>query len=498
MSQYIIALDEGTTSARTILHDECANRLSIGQKEFTQYYPKPGWVEHNPEEIWQAQLQSYKEALNKAEITSNKIACIGITNQRETTLVWDKRSGFPIYNAICWQCRRTAEMVTEFKKEHGVAIKEKTGLVLDSYFSAPKIKWILEKVPGARERAEKGDLLFGTIDSYLIYKLTSEEIHATDPSNASRTLLYNIYKEEWDPELLELFNIPDKMLPDVVPSSGLVGYTSSNLLGASIPISGCAGNQQSALFGHGAFEKGDSKCTYGTGNFMLMNTGNQPVRSETLLTTIGWHINNQTTYTLEGSIFTTGAAIQWLREGLQIISSSEESEILAKSVSDNGGVYMVPAFTGLGAPHWDQEARGIITGLTRGTTRAHITRAALESVAYQTYDLINTMQKDSNHSINSLIVDGGATKNRFLLQFQADILNIPILRPESVETTARGIALLAGLGIGIWSNKEEFTSLESENEIFTPKMDPKTRSKLLDGWSNALKRAFSDNHLMEY
>jgi glycerol kinase len=490
LSRYVLALDEGTTSARAILYDIDANVKAIGQREFNQYYPKPGWVEHNPKEIWQAQLVAVKEALALAKIEPNQVSAFGVTNQRETTVIWDKKSGIPIYNAVVWQCRRTSEFVETIKPGFGAMIKEKTGLVPDSYFSAPKAKWILDHIPGARSKADRGELLFGTIDSYLIYKLTGGKIHSTDPSNASRTLLYNIQTGEWDPELLELFNIPESMLPEVKPSSSLHGYTDSSVLGCEIPITGCAGDQQAALFGQQATEPGDSKCTYGTGNFLLMNTGDKPVTSEQLLTTVAWDIDGETTYALEGSIFTTGAVIQWLRDGLGIIDSADETETIANSIHDNAGVYMVPAFTGLGAPHWDQYARGLITGLTRGSTRAHIIRAALESIAYQTYDLVDSMQHDSGYKINSLRVDGGASRNRFLMQFQSDILNVPVERPTMVEATARGAGYLAGLAADIWE-LSDLSSLQSESSVFAPTMSQELRARLLEGWRNALMKTLT-------
>jgi len=484
LSQYILALDEGTTSARAILYDTDAKVKAIGQQEFAQHYPKPGWVEHNPEEIWTAQLTAIKEALAATKIKPSNISTIGITNQRETTVIWDKRSGDPIYNAVVWQCRRTAEMVEQIKIDHGAMIKEKTGLVPDSYFSAPKANWVLENVPGARGKADRGELLFGTVDSYLLYKLTGGVVHSTDPSNASRTLLYNIHTGDWDPELLEIFNIPDSMLPEIMPSSSSLGYLDPSVLGCEIPITGCVGDQQAALFGHQAFQPGESKCTYGTGNFLLMNTGNKPVASEKLLTTVAWGINGETTYALEGSVFTTGAAVQWLRDGLGIIESAEETETLAGSIPDNAGVYMVPAFTGLGAPHWDQYARGVITGLTRGTTRAHIARAALESIAYQTYDLVDTMQLDSEYTLKSLRVDGGAARNGFLMQFQSELLGVPVVRPRMVEATARGAAYLAGLAADIWPSVSSLS--RSEADVFTPAMSTENRGLLLDGWRRAL------------
>ena len=484
MSQYILALDEGTTSARAILYDMEAKVKATGQCEFTQHYPKPGWVEHNPEELWMAQLAAVKEALTAAKIEPCKVSAIGITNQRETTVIWDKRSGDPIYNAVVWQCRRTAEMVEQIKLDNGAMIKEKTGLVPDSYFSAPKANWILENVPGARGKADRGELLFGTVDSYLLYKLTGGIVHSTDPSNASRTLLYNIHTEDWDPELLELFNIPDSMLPEIKPSSSSIGYIDPSVLGCEIPITGCAGDQQAALFGHQAFQPGESKCTYGTGNFLLMNTGNKPITSERLLTTVAWGINGETTYALEGSVFSTGAAVQWLRDGLGIIESAEETEALAESIQDNAGVYMVPAFTGLGAPHWNQYARGLITGLTRGTMRAHIARAALESIAYQTYDLVDTMQLDSGYTIKNLRVDGGAARNEFLMQFQSELLGVPVVRPHMVEATARGAAYLAGLAADIWPSVSCLSRPEAD--VFTPNINQEKRETLLAGWRSAL------------
>ena len=484
MSQYILALDEGTTSARAILYDTDAKVKAIGQREFTQHYPKPGWVEHNPEELWMAQLAAVKEALTAAKIEPSDVSTIGITNQRETTVIWDKSSGDPIFNAVVWQCRRTSEMVEQIKLDHGAMIKEKTGLVPDSYFSAPKARWVLDNVPGARGKADRGELLFGTVDSFLLHKLTGGLVHSTDPSNASRTLLYNIHTGAWDPELMEIFNIPDSMLPEINPSSSSLGYVDQSILGHEIPITGCAGDQQAALFGHQAFQPGESKCTYGTGNFLLMNTGSKPVTSERLLTTVAWGINGETTYALEGSVFTTGAAVQWLRDGLGIIESAEETEALAESIQDNAGVYMVPAFTGLGAPHWDQYARGLITGLTRGSTRAHIARAALESIAYQTFDLVDTMQLDSGYTIKSLKVDGGAARNGFLMQFQSELLRVPVIRPRMIEATARGAAYLAGLGADIWPSVSSLS--RSEADVFTPQMSKEKRERLLSGWRSAL------------
>jgi glycerol kinase len=489
LGPYLLALDEGTTSARAIVYDENAYVMAVGQREFTQIYPYSGWVEHNPEELWTAQLAAIKEALNFANIDLNMVSAIGVTNQRETTIIWDRYTGTPIYNAVVWQCRRTSEMVETIKRDYGSVIKEKTGLVPDSYFSAPKARWILEKVPGAKGKAERGELLLGTVDSYLIYRLTGGTVHATDPSNASRTLLYNIHTDSWDPELLDIFGIPESLLPEVKPSSGFIGNTDPGVMGGEVPICGCAGDQQAALFGHTAIRAGESKCTYGTGNFLLMNTGNKPVASERLLTTIAWRIDGKTTYAMEGSVFTTGAAIQWLRDELRILDSADESESLALSIPDNDGVYMVPAFTGLGAPHWNQYARGLIVGLTRGTSRAHLVRAALESIAYQTYDLVECMHRDSGYRVKSLRVDGGATRNGFLMQFQSDILDVPIIRPRMIEATARGAAYLAGLAVDFWKSVSALPSPESEVDVFTPKMGPDTRKRLLDGWRNAVGKS---------
>ncbi|MCW4013853.1 MAG: glycerol kinase GlpK [Candidatus Bathyarchaeota archaeon] len=490
MRPIILSLDEGTTSARAILYDENLNPITTGQREFTQIYPEPGWVEHNPLELWQAQLNAVKDALNAANLETSSISCIGITNQRETTLVWDKKTGKPIYNAVVWQCRRTSDTVEKIRNQYSSMIKEKTGLIPDSYFSAPKIQWILDNVEGARRRAESGELLFGTIDSYLIYRLTGGKIHATDPSNASRTLLYNIKNCEWDAELLEIFNIPESMLPTVLDSSGLFGYTDPEIFGEKTPITGCAGDQQAALFGHKAVEPGDFKCTYGTGNFLLMNTGDQLVESENLLTTIAWSLNGKTVYALEGSVFTTGAAVQWLRDGLGIIDSANETEELAASITDNGGVYIVPAFTGLGAPHWDQYARGTITGLTRGVGRAHIVRAVLESIAYQTMDLVEAMQNDSGFTVKTLRVDGGATQNTFLMQFQADILGTPVYRGKNIEATARGAAMLAGLGSGVLNSVDGLKDAD-EGRLFQPRMSEEERTRLKKGWRTALDKTLS-------
>ena len=490
MGNIILSLDEGTTSARAILYDEKLSTVARGQREFSQIYPTPGWVEQNPEDLWRAQLGAIEDAFRIAQLDATSVSCIGIINQRETTLIWDKETGNPVYNAIVWQCRRTSDTVEEIRKDYGSTIKEKTGLIPDSYFSAPKIKWILDNVEGARERAESGELLFGTIDSYLLYKLTGGKVHATDPSNASRTLLYNIKKTAWDHELLDIFDVPESMLPIVLESSGLFGYTDPEVFGLKTSIMGCAGDQQAALFGHIALEPGDSKCTYGTGNFLLMNTGSSLVESKNLLTTIAWSIGKKTIYALEGSVFTTGAAVQWLRDGLGIIKSATETEELASSIKDNGGVYVVPAFTGLGAPYWDQYARGIISGLTRGSTRAHIARAVLESIAYQTMDLVDTMQYDSGYNLKSLRVDGGATQNNFLMQFQADILGVSVYRSIITEATARGAAMLAGLGSGVLKSLDDLEVID-EGKLFEPNMTKEERQRLKKGWRAVVEKALS-------
>ncbi|MEM3204358.1 MAG: glycerol kinase GlpK [Saccharolobus sp.] len=483
----ILALDEGTTSARAILFDKDLNVLGVGQYEFPQLYPRPGYVEHNPEEIWNSQLLAIKTAMEKAHIDSSKIDVIGITNQRETTVLWDSRSGKPIYNAIVWQDRRTADITDMLKANYFRMIKDKTGLSPDPYFSASKIKWILDNVPNARERAEKGEVKFGTIDTYLIWKLTNGKVHATDYSNASRTMLFNIRKLEWDREILELLKIPEATLPEVKPSSEIYGY--SEILNNTIPIAGVAGDQQAALFGQTAFDVGDVKATYGTGSFILMNIGNDVVSSENLLTTIAWGIKGKVTYALEGSIFITGAAVQWFRDGLRAIDVSDEIEPLAASVEDNGGVYFVPAFVGLGAPYWDPYARGLIIGITRGTTKAHIARAILESMAYQVRDVIEVMEKDSGIKIRSLKVDGGAAKNNLLMQFQADILNVKVIRPKVMETTSMGVAMLAGLAVNYWASLDEVRQKWKVDREFIPLLDENTRQILYSKWKEAVKRA---------
>ncbi len=484
MERYILSLDEGTTSARAIIFDRESNIIGLGQYEFPQHYPKPGWVEHNPEEIWEAQLRAIKTALERAKVETNQIAAIGVTNQRETTIVFD-RDGKPLYNAIVWQCRRTAEMVEEIKREYGDMIKEKTGLVPDAYFSASKLKWLLDNVPGLREKAEKCEVLFGTVDTFLIYRLTGE--HVTDYSNASRTMLFNIKKLDWDDELLEIFGIPEGILPEVRESSEVYGYTKKELLGAEIPVSGDAGDQQAALFGQAGFETGMVKATYGTGSFILANTGKTVRYSDNLLTTIAWGLNGKVTYALEGSIFITGAAVQWLRDGIKIIKHAAETEELARKLESNEGVYFVPAFVGLGAPYWDQFARGLIIGITRGTGREHLARATLEAIAYLTRDVIEEMEKLVG--IKELRVDGGATANDFLMQFQADILNRRVVRPVVKETTALGAAYLAGLAVDYWESLEEIESLWKAEKVFEPGMDEETRRKLYHGWKEAVKRA---------
>ncbi len=493
MEKYVLSLDEGTTSARAIIWDKNGNPVSWAQYEFPQHFPKPGWVEHNPDEIWDAQLRAIKVAIERAKIEPKQIAAIGITNQRETTIIWDKNTGKPVYNAIVWQCRRTAQIVDELKTAgYGDMIRDKTGLVPDSYFSGPKIKWILDNVPGARDKAKKGDLLFGTIDTYLIWRLSGGKLHVTDTSNASRTMIYNINKLKWDDELLEILKIRDVILPEVKNSSEIYGYTSEELLGYEIPISSAIGDQQAALVGQMGVKEGIVKSTYGTGNFILTNTGKKIVKSKHgLLTTIAYTIRNETTYALEGSVFVTGAAIQWLVEGINLINSPMETEELANSVPDNGGVYLVPAFTGLGAPYWDQYARGVIIGITRATTKAHIVRATLESIAYQTRDVIEAMEKDYQNEITELRIDGGVSKNNFVSQFQADILGKKVIRPKILETTSLGAAFLAGLAVGYWESFEEIGKIWQIDRVFEPRMDEETREKLYKKWKEAVQRTFN-------
>lgn len=491
MDKYIMALDLGTTSCRCIIFDKNGRICSAAQKEFTQYFPQPGWVEHDAEEIWATQTGLMYEAMSKIDITINEIAGIGITNQRETTVLWDKETGRPVHKAIVWQCRRTAGYCDELKNL-GMAefFRSKTGLVLDAYFSATKLRWLLDNVTGARERAEKGKLLFGTVDSWIIWKLTGGKVHVTDYSNASRTMLFNIHTLKWDEEILRVLKIPQQILPEVKPSSHVYGYTDSKLFGREVPIAGAGGDQQCALFGQTCFERGEVKNTYGTGGFMLMNTGTSPVNSHNgLVTTIAWGVDDKVEYALEGSIFVAGAAVQWLRDELGLIRNAAESEVLAKSVPDANGCYVVPAFVGLGAPYWDQYARGAIVGLTRGVNRSHIVRATLESIAYQVNDVLMAMQEDSGMPITSLRVDGGACDNDFLMQFQADILNTSVVRPYCIETTAMGAAYLAGLAVGYWRSKEEILSNHVIAAEFKPQMGQAKRESLLQGWHNAVKAA---------
>lgn len=491
MDKYIMALDLGTTSCRCIIFDKNGRICSAAQKEFTQYFPQPGWVEHDAEEIWATQTGLMYEAMSKIDITINEIAGIGITNQRETTVLWDKETGRPVHKAIVWQCRRTAGYCDELKKL-GMAefFRSKTGLVLDAYFSATKLRWLLDNAAGARERAEKGELLFGTVDSWIIWKLTGGNVHVTDYSNASRTMLFNIHTLKWDEEILRVLKIPQQILPEVKPSSHVYGYTDSKLFGREVPIAGAGGDQQCALFGQTCFERGEVKNTYGTGGFMLMNTGTAPVNSHNgLVTTIAWGVDDKVEYALEGSIFVAGAAVQWLRDELGLICDAAESEVLAKSVPDANGCYVVPAFVELGAPYWDQYARGAIVGLTRGVNRNHIVRATLESIAYQIKDVLMAMQEDSGMPITSLRVDGGACDNDFLMQFQADILNTSVVRPYCIETTAMGAAYLAGLAVGYWRSKEEILANHVIAAEFKPQMGQAKRENLLQGWHNAVKAA---------
>lgn len=491
MDKYIMALDLGTTSCRCIIFDKNGRICSAAQKEFTQYFPQPGWVEHDAEEIWATQTGLMYEAMSKIDITINEIAGIGITNQRETTVLWDKETGRPVHKAIVWQCRRTAGYCDELKNlGMGEFFRSKTGLVLDAYFSATKLRWLLNNAAGARERAEKSKLLFGTVDSWIIWKLTGGKVHVTDYSNASRTMLFNIHTLKWDEEILRVLKIPQQILPEIKPSSHVYGYTDSKLFGREVPIAGAGGDQQCALFGQTCFERGEVKNTYGTGGFMLMNTGTSPVNSHNgLVTTIAWGVDDKVEYALEGSIFVAGAAVQWLRDELGLIRDAAESEVLAKSVSDANGCYVVPAFVGLGAPYWDQYARGAIVGLTRGVNRNHIVRATLESIAYQVNDVLMAMQEDSGMPITSLRVDGGACDNDFLMQFQADILNTSVVRPYCIETTAMGAAYLAGLAVGYWRSKEEILANHVIAAEFKPQMGQAKRESLLQGWHNAVKAA---------
>ena len=492
MGKYVMALDSGTTSNRCILFNEKGEMCSVAQKEFTQYFPKPGWVEHDADEIWATQLEVAQKAMANIGATAADIAAIGITNQRETTIVWDKNSGEPVFHAIVWQCRRTAEYCDSLKDKGLVdTIRSKTGLVVDAYFSGTKLRWILENVPGAREKAEKGELLFGTVETWLIWKLTKGKVHVTDYSNASRTMLFNINTLQWDDEILKELNIPKCMLPEPKPSSCVYGEADASYFGAPIPIGGAAGDQQSALFGQTCFSAGEAKNTYGTGCFMLMNTGEKPVFSKNgLVTTIAWGLDGKVNYALEGSIFVAGAAIQWLRDELKIIDSSPDSEYMAKKVDDTNGCYVVPAFTGLGAPHWDQYARGTIVGLTRGVNKYHIIRATLDSLCYQTNDVLKAMEADSGIKLSALKVDGGASANNYLMQTQADIIAAPVHRPVCVETTAMGASYLAGLAVGYWSSKDDVKKNWAIDRIFEPAIDAKDRDSMIKGWDKAVKCSF--------
>lgn len=493
MKKYILSLDQGTTSSRAVLFDKDGRKVFAAQYEFPQIFPKAGWVEHDPKDILDSQLRAVRDCIEQLSVMGedpSEIAAIGVTNQRETVIIWDKQTGEPVCNAIVWQCRRTAETCARLEEQGlGKFFRSKTGLLIDPYFSATKIKWILENVEGVRERAERGELLFGTVDTWLIWNLTGGKVHATDHTNASRTMLYNIHSLEWDREILGLLGIPEGILPEVRSSSGDFGVTDKSLLGWEIPICGCAGDQQAALFGQCCYRRGDVKNTYGTGGFLLMNTGEECVESKNgLLTTIAWSVEGRVTYALEGSVFVSGAAIKWLRDQLGIIQSAEETAGLAESVPDNGGVYFVPAFVGLGTPYWDSEARGVICGLTRGSGRAHIVRAALEAIAYQTADVIGAMEEDTS-ALGRIRVDGGASQNDFLMQFQADILDRSIIRPQNVESTATGAAFLAGLHCGFWRDREELERASQSFMEFVPAMDTEKREELKKGWKKAVERS---------
>lgn len=493
--KYIMALDQGTTSSRCIIYNKEGAQISVAQKEFTQYFPEAGWVEHDPIEIWDTQLETARDALAKAGLTASDIDSIGITNQRETTIVWDKNTGEPVYNAIVWQCRRTADFCGELKAEGLMEqYRAKTGLLIDPYFSGTKLRWILENVEGARERAEKGELFFGTVETWLIWNLTGGRVHVTDYSNASRTMMFNIHELCWDKEILERLSIPESMLPQPMPSSCVYGETEQSLFGESIIIGGAAGDQQAALFGQTCFSKGEAKNTYGTGGFILVNTGETPVTSTNgLLTTIAWGINGKVTYALEGSVFVSGALIQWLRDELGIIENAAQTQEMATKVDDTAGAYIVPAFTGLGAPYWDPYARGAMFGLTRGVNKNHIARAALESMAYQTYDLLNAMAEDLGEDIKALKVDGGAAANDFLLQFQADIMDSNVYRPDCIETTSLGAAYLAGLATGFWNSEDDIDDNWQVDRIFKSRMEEDRRKELLKGWHEAVKRTLTRN-----
>lgn len=492
MDKYILALDQGTTSSRAILFNRKGEVVHIAQKEFTQYFPQPGWVEHNPNEIWGSILAVIATVLSEAAVEPKQIAAIGITNQRETTVVWDKQTGQPIYNAIVWQSRQTAQICEQLKQAgYDEVFREKTGLLIDAYFSGTKVKWILDHVAGAREKAERGELLFGTIDTWLTWKLSGGKVHVTDYSNASRTLMFNIYEQRWDDELLGILQVPKAMLPDVRPSSEIYAHTAPyHFFGQEVPIAGIAGDQQAALFGQACFEQGMAKNTYGTGCFMLMNTGEKAVQSKHgLLTTIAWGVDGKVEYALEGSIFVAGSAIQWLRDGLRMIKEAKDSEAYATKVQSTDGVYVVPAFVGLGTPYWDSDVRGAVFGLTRGTAKEHFIRATLESLAYQTKDVLTAMEADAGITLKTLRVDGGAVKNNFLMQFQSDILGVPVERPIVNETTALGAAYLAGLAVGYWESREEIAKQWNVDRAFEPKMNADTQQRLYNGWKKAVRAA---------
>ena len=488
--KYIIALDQGTTSSRAVIFDQNAHLVASHGIEFPQIYPKPGWVEHRPQDILDSQINALKLAVEKSGIDVADIAAIGITNQRETTLLWERATGKPLYNAIVWQCRRTAPLVERLKKDGlGNMLRDKTGLIPDAYFAGTKLQWMLDTIPNARERAVNGELCFGTVDSFLVWNLTGGRVHVTDATNAARTMLYNIYEQRWDEKLLQCMNIPAQVLPEVVDSSQVVGYLDKRILGREIPIASLAGDQHAALFGQGCFAPGMCKNTYGTGCFVLMNTGKNPVRSQNnLITTIGWRLDGQPRYALEGSVFVGGAVVQWLRDEMKLVTKASETEAIAMEVPDNGDVYFVPAFTGLGAPHWDMYSRGAIVGLTRGTGRAHIVRAALEAIAYQSADVISAMASDSSMKSTILRVDGGASANNFLMQFQSDILGVRVLRPKVIETTAMGAAMLAGRAVGLW-NDSDLNDLQEADREFVPNMDEVTRLHLLNQWQRAIERS---------
>lgn len=486
---FILALDEGTTSARALVFDRESRILGLGQYEFPQIYPRPGWVEHDPEAIWTAQVKALRDSLRRSRVDPGRVVAVGVTNQRETTILWEKSTGRPVYNAVVWQCRRTADMVEELRRSYGEVFREKTGLIVDSYFSGPKVSWILDNIPGLRDRASKGEILFGTVDSFLIWRLTGGEKHVIDYSNASRTMMFDIHRLEWDEELLEILRVPEDILPEPMPSSHVYGYTDPRIFGASVPVAGDLGDQQAALFGQTAFEESMVKCTYGTGNFLLMNTGSKPLRSKRLLTTIAWGLDRSVVYALEGSIFITGAAVQWLRDSLKLIEDASETEALASSVESSEGVYFVPAFVGLGAPYWDQYARGLIIGLTRGSGRAHIARATLESIAYLTRDVVEAMEEDVGVTIEELRVDGGASRNDFLMQIQADILGVRIVRPSILETTALGAAYAAGLAVGYWRSLSELSSMWRAERVFEPRMSSVERDRRYRVWREAVERA---------